>query len=386
MYKDARHSFGKAMPKGAETLPGPYYHDVGFHARELEILFRKMWICAGRVDDVPEPGNFVTRTIGSDNILIVRDASGAIGAFHNICRHRGTRICDEASGALKGSIQCPYHAWTYSLDGKLIGAPHMNEVQGFDKGRYGLHRIGCEVWDGHVFINFSSDRQPLLDQIKGLPERVARFGAGELRRWKRITYDVKANWKLIVQNYGECYHCPLIHPDLNRVTHYLSGANDAEGENYNGGYQIIGDEYCTLTVEGKPVRPHFKGLRDEDHNRVYYYIVFPNLLLSLHPDYMMTHTVWPRGPRESLVICEWHFDAAEMARPGFSGQDAVDFWDMTNRQDWRACELSQLGVESSAYAPGPYSLQEDFLYNFDTFVRRKLEGAPDHPRRVVGEG
>ena len=386
MYKDARHAFGKMMPEGASTLPGPYYHDEAIHTRELDIMFSRMWIGAGRVDDVPEPGNFVTRTIGSDNIVIVRDASGEIGAFHNICRHRGTRICDEASGALKGSIQCPYHAWTYSLDGKLIGAPHMNEVKDFDKSRYGLHRVGCEVWDGHVFINLSNERQTLLDQIHGLPERVARFGAGELRRGARVTYDVKANWKLIVQNYGECYHCPLIHPDLNRVTHYLSGANDVVGENYNGGYQIIGDEYRTLTVEGKPVRSHFKGLRDEDHNRVYYYIVFPNLLLSLHPDYMMTHTLWPKGPGESHVICEWHFDPAEMAKPGFTGKDAVDFWDMTNRQDWRACELSQLGVVSSAYVPGPYSLQEDFLHNFDTFVKRKLDGAPDRPRRVVGEG
>jgi phenylpropionate dioxygenase-like ring-hydroxylating dioxygenase large terminal subunit len=225
---------------------------------------------------------------------------------------------------------------------------------------------------------------PLREQIPGLSERLQRFAMGSLRRARRISYDVKANWKLVVENYSECYHCPLIHPDLNRVTHYLTGENDLVSENFNGGYQVIGDDYCTLTVEGKQTRPHFKGLRPEDHNRVYYYTLYPNFLLSLHPDYMMTHTLWPRGPKETHIVCDWHFDPEVMDQPGFTADDAVEFWDMTNRQDWRACELTQMGVASRVYAPGPVSLQEDFLYTFDHFVERKLQ-EPSGPRRVAGE-
>ncbi len=369
---------------GTSTLPGRYYTDPEILKQEIERLFQAFWICAGRVDEVPNPGDFVLRQIGCESIVIVRDEAQKINAFYNVCRHRGTRLCTEESGSAKGSIQCQYHAWTYSLDGKLIGAPHMNEVASFDKSQWGLKSVGCEVWDGHIFINLAEDRMPLMEQLGDLPSRFARFNMGDLRRGARVTYDVAANWKLIVENYSECYHCPLIHPDLNRVTHYLSGENDVVSDYFNGGYQIIGEEYCTLTVEGKKTRPYFKGLQPEDRNRVYYYAVYPNLLLSLHPDYMMTHTAWPLAPDKTRVVCEWHFEPEVMADPEFDPSDAVGFWDMTNRQDWRACEISQLGVASKAYTPGPYSNLETLLYVFDRFVVDNLEGPRERARALAG--
>ena len=373
----------RRIPKGAQTLPGKYYADPEIFNREIETLFQSMWICAGRWDDIPKPGDYITRQIGSENVIITRDEKERIHAFFNNCRHRGTRICQEEAGSVKGSLQCPYHAWTYGLDGHLIGAPHMNEVEEFDKKQYGLHRVPCESWDGNIFINLDRNAGPLADHLGEMPERFKRFNMGELKRGARVTYDVAANWKLIVENYSECYHCPLIHPDLNRVTHYLSGMNDVVGESYNGGYQLIGEEYCTLTVKGHQTRPHFKEIDKEDHNRVYYYTVYPNFLLSLHPDYMMTHTLWPKSNGQTHVICEFHFEPKTMARKDFTAKDAVEFWDMTNRQDWRACEISQLGVVSKAYTPGPFSHQEDLIYMFDRFVVSKLEGKPAPVRKLA---
>jgi Rieske 2Fe-2S family protein len=373
----------RKIAPGARTLPGKYYNDPEILSREIEGVFQSMWICAGRYDEILKPGDYITRQIGSENVVVVRDQKDRINAFYNNCRHRGTRMCHETAGSVKGSIQCPYHAWTYGLDGRLIGAPHMNEVEDFDKKEWSLHKVACDVWDGHVFINMAKDPAPLAEQLGRLPKMFARFGMGNMRRVARVNYDIAANWKLIVENYSECYHCPLIHPDLNRVTHYLSGKSEDIAEHYNGGYQIIGQEYCTLTVEGKQTRPHFKGIRKADQNRVYYYTVYPNFLLSLHPDYMMTHTLWPKSPNEVHVVCEWHVEAETLEKPGFTIQDAVEFWDMTNKQDWHACEISHLGISSKSYSPGPFSHQEVLIYEFDRFVLSRLEGKPSPLRKLA---
>ena len=190
------------MPEGALTLPAPYYVDGEYFARELEILFRRMWICAGRTEEIAAPGSFVVRELPGDNIVITRSQAGSLHAFHNVCRHRGTRLCTEKSGTFAGTIQCPYHAWTYSLDGRLIGAPHMDEVPHFRKEDYPLHAIHADEWDGHLFLNLSAKPEPLLSQLAELPEKFAPWQMQQLRQARRIVYDVKANWKLIVQNYN----------------------------------------------------------------------------------------------------------------------------------------------------------------------------------------
>ncbi|MEE9218037.1 MAG: aromatic ring-hydroxylating dioxygenase subunit alpha [Acidobacteriota bacterium] len=374
-----RYTTHFSIPEGVTTLPGRYYTDPEILRQEIEGVFERMWVHAGRIDEVPEPGDYVTRQLGNESVIIVRGEDDRIRAFYNNCRHRGTRICNEHRGHVMGSFQCPYHAWTYALDGKLVGAPHMNELPDFDKSQYPLLAVGCEVWDGHIFINLDSERRPLRAQLDGLPKLLGHYHMGEMRRWARHEYDIKANWKLIVENYSECYHCPLIHPALNRVTHYLSGKNHVRENSYNGGYQNIGNAFCTLTVEGKKSREPFKGLKGKDLNRVYYYVVYPNLLLSLAPDYMMTHTLWPKEPGVSHVVCEWHFDREQMGKPGFDGSDAVKFWDMTNKEDWHVCEISQRGVASRGYAPGPFSNQEEMLYAFDRWVLERLEGPKLRP-------
>jgi Rieske 2Fe-2S family protein len=356
------------MPAGATTLPAAFYVDPGYFARELDRLFRRMWICAGRSEEVASPGQFVLRDVAGDSVIVTRSADGRVHAFHNVCRHRGTRLCTDRSGEFPGSIQCPYHAWTYALDGRLIGAPHMDEVPHFRKEQYPLHGVQAGEWDGHVFLNLSASPSPLAAQLGDLPEKFRSWQMQDLRLGHRIVYDVKANWKLIIQNYNECLHCPNLHPALNKLSHYLSGENEPLRTTYMGGRMDLRPGVATLSMDGTCPRSLLPGLSPDDRRRVYYYAIFPNMLLSLHPDYMMVHTLWPIAPDRTINVCEWHFQPSELATPGFDASDAIDFWDMTNRQDWRVCELSQAGISSRAYTPGPYSNREDLLYAFDKMI------------------
>jgi Rieske 2Fe-2S family protein len=358
----------EVMPHGARTLPAAYYTDETYFRREMDRLFGRLWVYAGRVEEVEQPGQFVLRDVLGESVIITSNASGTVNAFYNVCRHRGTRLCTAQAGTFAGSIQCPYHSWTYDLNGRLIGAPHMEEVPHFRKADYPLHAVHTDVWDGHIFINLSPSPAPLREQLAGLPEKFAAWRMQDLRLGHRIVYDLQANWKLIIQNYNECLHCPNLHPALNELSHYLSGENEPLQAAYMGGRMDLRPGVDTLTMDGKCARAFLPGLSADDVRRVYYYAIFPNMLLSLHPDYMLVHTLWPLAPDRTINVCEWHFHAEELARPEFDPNDAVEFWDMTNRQDWMVCELSQKGISSRAYTPGPYSNREDLLYAFDRFI------------------
>jgi Rieske 2Fe-2S family protein len=358
----------EVMPDAAYTLPAPFYVDRDYFAREMERLFRQMWICAGRSEEIATPGQFVLRDVTGESVIVTRASDGRVHAFYNVCRHRGTKLCTETTGTFAGSIQCPYHAWTYGLDGRLLGAPHMDEVPHFKKQDYPLHRVDADEWDGHVFLKLSNTSTPLAAQLEDLPAKFQPWRMADLRLGHRIVYDVKANWKLIIQNYNECLHCPNLHPALNKLSHYLSGENEPLRTTYMGGRMDLRPGVETLSMDGTCPRAILPGLSADDRRRVYYYAIFPNMLLSLHPDYMMVHTLWPIAPDRTINVCEWHFQPSELAKPGFNASDAIDFWDLTNRQDWHVCELSQAGISSRAYTPGPYSNREDLLYAFDKMI------------------
>jgi len=367
------------MPQGALTLPAAYYVDAAFFKREMDGLFGRMWICAGRTEQIERPGQFFVRQVLGESIIITRGPSHRVNAFYNVCRHRGTKLCTDEAGAFAGSIQCPYHAWTYDLDGRLIGAPHMEEVPHFRKEDYPLHDVRSDVWDGHIFLNFANDPQPLSAHLADLPKKFRPWRMEELRLGRRIVYDVKANWKLIVLNFNECLHCPNLHPALNRLHHYLGADNVEPTACYCGGAMGFREGVETMSMDGKRRREYLPGLSESQRQQVAYYSIYPNLLLSLHPDYMMTHTLWPRAHDRTEIICEWHFHPEELARPAFQADDAVEFWDLTNREDWWIAEQSQAGINSRVYTPGPYSEREALLWSFDEIVRR--ESATDGPPR-----
>jgi glycine betaine catabolism A len=355
-----------------ETLPARFYTDPVWFDAEMERIFGAMWIAVGRMEDITSRGAFVRRDVGRASILVVGDGRGSARAFYNVCRHRGTRLCDAEHGTLAGSIQCPYHAWTYDLTGRLIGAPLMDEVDGFKREDYSLRSVNCDVWDGHVFVNLSERSQPLRQQLGDLPARFAPWRMSDLRRVRRVTYDVRANWKLIIQNYNECLHCPIIHPLLNQMHHYLGAANVPSTETYCGGAMGFKDGVETLSTDGKRRRRVLPGLGKKEQALVNYFAIYPNFLLTLHPDYMLTVTIWPQAPDLTRLVAEWHFDPDEIATPGFVSDDAIDFWDRTNREDWAISERSYRGISSRGYAPGPYSNRERQLWEFDQFVMKKV--------------
>jgi len=335
--------------------------------RELETIFCQMWFCSGRTEQIPNPGDYFLCEVAGESIIVTRDSSGGIRAFYNVCRHRGTRICREELGKFPGRIQCPYHGWTYGLDGKLLGAPHMDE-DSFPREEYPLHAVQAEVWDGYIFLNWATREESLATQLADLPEKFNAWWMHELRTFKKYAYDVKANWKLIISNYNECLHCPILHPMLSRVSDSMSGNNDKPQPTYIGGSMEFRGTAQTMTTDGQRRRDYLPGLSEEQRKVVLYYTVYPNLLLSLHPDYVMAHRLWPQAVDRTEVVCEWYFHPKEMAKPNFEGDDAVHFWDATNREDWAISELSQKGISSRAYVPGPYSKREGLPLAFDLMI------------------
>ncbi len=359
------------LPATAFTLPARYYTDARVFAREMDVFYRRLWTGVCRLEEIPAPGAYVTREVAGHALLILRTGAG-VQALQNVCRHRGTRLCAEDAGQLNGSIQCPYHAWTYDYDGRLIGAPHMDGSPGFLKDEFPLGTARAGVWDGFVFVSLAASGPSLEDHLAGLPAKFAPWRMAELTRAHRIVYDVQANWKLMVQNYNECLHCPTLHPSLNKLSHYLSGDNEPLQPTYMGGRMDLNDGVATMSMDGTCARQPLPGLSKADQRRVYYYSVFPNFLIAPHPDYVLTHTLWPVAQNRTRVVCEWLVHPDEIARPEFDLTDATDFWDMTNRQDWHVCELAQRGISSRGYQPGPYSNREDLLHAFDRFIVETL--------------
>jgi glycine betaine catabolism A len=355
------------MSTQAKTLPGRYYTDSDVFQREMESFFRETWFSGLRSEQVPKPGDFHLCEVAGESIIVTRENSGAVRAFYNVCRHRGTRLCHEEHGKFGGNIQCPYHGWTYGLDGKLLGAPYMEEGA-FRRADYPLHSVHLDTWAGHIFLNLAPRPKPLADQLADLPEKFAAWEMQDLRLHKQHVYEVKANWKLIISNYNECLHCPILHPLLCRVSDPMSGDNDPPQPSYIGGSMRFRGGAQTMSVDGRRRREYLPGLSEAQRQRVLYYAIYPNLLLSLHPDYVMAHRLWPRAVDRTQVVCEWYFHPVEMAKPDFNADDAIEFWDATNREDWEISELSQKGISSRAYEPGPYSTREGLPQAFDKMI------------------
>jgi glycine betaine catabolism A len=356
----------------AFTLPGEYFTSTAIFTEEREKIFAARWLCVGREEQLPSRGDYFLCDVLGESIIVLRDDAGSIGAFYNVCRHRGSRLCEAEEGCLAGSIRCPYHAWTYALDGRLLGAPSTGDLPDFRVADYPLHRVALARWEGFLFMNMAEDPEPFDAAWAPLLGRFTRFNLPRLVQARRTDYDVKANWKLLFQNYSECYHCGPVHPSLSRATPPTSGENDLVEGPFTGGFMVMNAGYDSLTLTGRSCGLPVGDLPAEDRRRVYYYAILPNMLLSLHPDYVMYHTLWPQAPDRTLVSCSWLFNPQTLEDSHFDPADGIDFWERTNREDWHICERSQLGVSSRAYRPGPYSKRETLPAQFDREVLRAL--------------
>jgi glycine betaine catabolism A len=364
----------ETLTSGTKTLPQRYFISPKVFAEEEEKIFSKQWLLVGHQSQIADAGDYFLVSVPpssdygatKESLIITRDKSEVIHGFYNVCRHRGTRLKEDTCGHA-ATIQCPYHAWTYGLNGRLIGAPHMDDVPGFDKGLYSLRTVNLALWEGFIFINLDENAMPLEEWFAPLNGKFSHWNMSILRPTKRIEYDLRANWKLMFENYSECYHCPGVHPMLAKVSPYDSAQNDLSEGPFLGGFMRI-NKGAGLTMSGKACAVKIDHEQEqEQENLVFYYSVFPNMLLSLHPEYVMVHQLWPKSPERTLIVCDWFFHPDAFNRPDFKPDDAIEFWDMTNKQDWHVCELSQQGIASRAYEPGPYSSRESIPAAWDRY-------------------
>jgi Rieske 2Fe-2S family protein len=370
--------------RAASLLPGRAYHDPAIHDFERDEWFRGEWVIVGRDEDASEPGTYFLATLDDEPLLIVRGRDNVLRGFFNVCRHRGTAVVEEACGKAV-RFQCPYHAWIYDLDGRLVRAKHTDDLEEFSLDGFGLATVRLASWQGFVFVNLDGAAPDLEAWLSDLPGHLARFDFGSLRVAHTEVYEVDANWKFIAENYSECYHCPGIHPQLNRLTPYdLGGDFDPDGP-WQGGWMELVDTAATMAIDGGhgSGRPPLAGITPVDERRIYYYLLWPLTFLSIHPDYLLVHRLEPAGAGHTRIVCQWLFDPATIASPGFDPSDAVAFWDLTNRQDWHVCELQQRGTRSSSWTAGRYSNQEPSVHAFDLMaVDRYAQDGVESQRTV----
>jgi len=355
-------------------LPRAAYVDPAVFAWEQKHFFGSGWTCVGFSSQLAQPGDQRAEPAGDGSVLLTRDEDGTLHAFANTCRHRGHELMPCGASEQRNSIICPYHSWTYELSGGLRFAQGFKGRAGFDSSAWGLAELPVTEWHGLIFADGSGQAAPVADVLAALEEVVTPYEPERLVIAGRHTYDAAANWKILTENYQECYHCPAIHPEFCRVSPPKSGANYPAQNAWVGGWMDLRDGMDTMSLDGTSLGIPLRGLDARGLRTVIYVSIFPNVLLSLHPDYVMTHRLVPLAVDRTMIECTWAFAPEAVDRPGFDPGYAVELWDLTNRQDWAACESVQRGLSSPHARPGPLSPDEDAVYQFVTMVARGYLG------------
>ncbi|HEY7478521.1 MAG TPA: aromatic ring-hydroxylating dioxygenase subunit alpha [Actinomycetota bacterium] len=376
----------------ALTLPGAAYASEDVFAWEQEHFVEGSWMCVGREGDLDleRPGDQTAIQVGSQSFLLVRADDGALRAFHNICRHRGHELLSVGEHRNQRGVRCPYHAWVYGLTGDCRAAPRF-DMDGFDKGAFPLVEARLASWQGWLFLNASGDAPPIEEHLGNLGLVVDGYAPASLRLGARHEYELRANWKIVIENYLECYHCSEIHPALCKVTPPDSDITYGERSQgmWIGGPMELRDHASTMSLTGESLGVTIPGLPEDRQRVVGYAAAFPNLLISPHPDYVMTHRLVPRAADRTWVECAWYFPEEAFSLPGFSPGYASEFWDVTNAEDWLACGSVQRNVGSRGYRSGPFSYWEVDVFRAQAMVARGyLEGrlAPPAHDLVSGPG
>jgi choline monooxygenase len=361
--------------ESAETLASRFYTDPSVLALEKRRIFQRTWQLVGTLSQpcgerngqkrtIADPESFFTFDLAGEPIVVVRDEAGTLRAFSNVCRHRAGPIA-EGSGCRK-VLNCGYHGWTYTLDGRLIGTPEIGGVEFFDRSRMGMVGLRCETWGPFIFVNFSSEGPSLEEFLGNIPELVRGFSFKNLGHAERRDYIVNCNWKVYVDNYLEGYHIPMVHPGLMKEIDYP-------------GYRCETFRYHSQQLG--PVKDVKPG---DTHERVYapgvgpnqalYFWVFPNLMLNFYPDNVQTNLIAPISHDKTLTIFEWYFQDAESPGTRERAAKAIAFCEQVQREDMHICEAVQRGLESVTYDRGRYSVKrENGVHHFHMLLGEFLE-------------
>jgi Rieske 2Fe-2S family protein len=369
------------------TLPSAAYTSPEVLAWEKANLWQSTWVCVGRLEELVAPRQVRAVELGDESVLLVRDEDGTLRAFSNVCRHRGHELAPVGDAIDVRLIRCPYHAWSYRLDGSLRAAPTFTQSPTFDMGEFPLISIGVDVLGGWVFVDLSGSAPPLASHFGNLADIISDYEPERLVTAASHSYEVEANWKVIVENYNECYHCSNIHPELCEVTPPDSGYDHIPTGMWLGGTMDLKEHAVTMSLDGSSQGINFRKIEGEQARHIWYVTVAPNLLLSLHPDYVMTHRLTPIDVDRTFIECSWLFPPEAFDLPDFDPSYATDFWDITNREDWSACEGVQRGMRNRGYRPGPLSRWEGTVYQFLGVMARVYLGegmvVPTVPQREL---
>lgn len=372
--------------KGSRVLSGEFYTSKEIFAKEKEKFIYENPICVGHVSDIPNPDNYFLYEVDGESIIVFRDENGGVKALHNVCPHRNIRLMEEPHNEDRGHrdveiteekeekrlnkvIQCDYHSITFDKNGKVINAMALEETEGFEREELCIQESAVHVWNGFIFINVDPNRPMNFEEaFPYLPTDLDKYGLGELELGAEIVYNnIPANWKIIFENYEECDHCPTKHPQLIRVSGYKSWFNDVTEGPVLGGYMLVKEGYDDLTISGEFCAPLLGDFKEDEVKRLYAYSFSPGmLLLGVHPDYVNYDLIVPISENKTKIISRWLFrkDAAKF--PGYNPKDAVDFWDLTNKQDFLdICARVQKGAGTRFLKPGPLSSKESLVAAFD---------------------
>lgn len=364
--------------------PPAYYTSEEHFAREQGRIFERSWQCVARSSEIAEAGSFVRVNVGRESVLLVRKAAGEIRALINLCRHRGAQICLEEKGNFGGSIRCPYHGWTFSLDGHLTAAPFMRDLPPERKERH-LFTAGVTEWLGYVWVNLDPDAAPLADQVGPLiRERFGdddvpgNYGCDELKVAKEVVYEVPANWKILYENFCECYHCPTMHPEICQIlpswrTGYGT-VSGPEGPQKRG--SALADGATGFSLSGKAAAARLPGVPEDDARTFHGILLWPNVHLMFIPDHVMCMRFDPVGPDRTKVVTQWLFHPEAMKDPDFSPDDAVALVDVTAREDFEACVRVQNSA-GSQYFEEFHTPHESLIITFREWVLGQLNPSED---------
>ncbi|SDM69077.1 aromatic ring-hydroxylating oxygenase subunit alpha [Nonomuraea jiangxiensis] len=361
------------------TLPGRSYTDPEVFADEQTRIFENLWFCAVRAADLAAPGAFRTVQVGRESVIVVRGRDDRLRAFLNVCRHRGARLCLEDSGEVRRTIRCTYHAWSYDLDGRLAAAPNLARMPDIDRVEYGLVPVHLREWLGYAWVCLA-ERPPSFEETVtyaaterlGDPAAIEHYHVEGLALGRRIVYDVAANWKLLVENFMECYHCATIHPELTAVLPEFVGGYAAQS--YVGHGAAFAERAEGFTVDGRAGFGKLPGVAPEQDRRYYAITVKPQVFVNLVPDHVIMHRMFPLAVDRTVVECDWLYHPDVVA----SGADlsaSVELFHRVNEQDFAACEQTQPGMSSRAYRDGGVLVpSEHHISAFHQWVNQRLRG------------
>lgn len=339
------------------TPTGDAYTDPAVFAREQSEIFEQMWNCVLREDSLASPGQWRTVTIGREEIVVVRTRKAGIKAYYNVCRHRGMRVCTSGEGKSR-TLQCGYHAWTYALEGDLVAAPNLTSMPDVDRREYGLKPVHVRSWLGYVWVCLAEEPPDFDDVVLGEVrtrfgevESIDNYGIENLRCGETKTYDVAANWKLIIENFMECYHCATIHPELTEVIPEFAEGLASQRKNGEIHGASFGEDVQGFTVDGSSGVASLPAIAPGQDRKYYAITVKPQVFINTVPDHVIIHRMFPVSQSRTIVVCDWLFQP-QVIEEGIDVRNSVELFHRVNQQDFEACEQTQPSMSSRAYERG----------------------------------